>query len=413
MIWSNEKQKQLQQDIEALIDWLSQFGAVSNNGVSRLVYSKEWLNAQLAIQSRSMENGFSSSFDEVGNLFVTLEGIEDEVILTGSHIDTVENGGKYDGSYGILAGYLALSFLKKHYGQSKKTLQLVSFCEEEGSRFPLTFWGSTCMTKDRTDFPFTTKDKKGITLEQAMKVAGFPPENIHTMRKKEKIDAFIELHIEQGMRLESSGHSIGIVENIAGIYRFTVTLEGEANHSGTTPMHLRKDALYSSALLIQWLTETAERYGDPLVVTVGQILAEPNTPNVIPGKVTFTIDLRHPKKQVLDQFRDEMEYKFRQFSLEKGVELNITQWLDSSPVEMDRQLVNLSSDICQTQQLPFRFMTSGAGHDSQILAQHYPTLLLFVPSHKGISHSPKEYTFPEDLTNGVKVLIELLYKLAY
>lgn len=413
MFWSQELTIQLQKSIKELTNTFSQFSKTPEQGVTRLVYSDEWLSAQLFLKQKCEELNFHTYFDEAGNLFSSFSGAENSIILTGSHIDTVENGGKYDGTFGVIAGFIALSFLKKQFGKPKKTIELVSFCEEEGSRYPLTFWGSKLITKEIVDFPLLATDKEGITLSEAMNKAGFPPEKLKTMKKKENIDAFIELHIEQGARLERGRKSIGIVEQIAGIFRFTITLDGEANHSGTTPMSLRKDALFLSSQLFNWLVKAADYYGDPLVATVGQLFVEPNIPNVIPGKVTFTIDLRHPQTEVLKKFRNEMESYFKSFAKQHEVNITIEQWLETSPVEMNSALTKMSQHICEKNKIDYQLMTSGAGHDSQIMAKHYPTALLFVPSKKGISHSPEEYTSPEELAIGVKLLIELLYTLAY
>jgi allantoate deiminase len=409
------KMLDLQQKIEEMVGWLASYGADPEGGVTRLLYTSSWAEAQQALEQKMRESGLETYYDEVGNLYGRLSSNnpEEGTILTGSHVDTVKHGGKYDGAFGILAGLLALRYLKETYGPPRRHLEVVSLCEEEGSRFPLTFWGSTNITGTAPlDKISHIQDTGEIPFIEAMSEAGFGAGHYRNPRR-EDILSFIELHIEQGPILEREKIPIGIVEQIVGQKRYTIECIGEANHAGTTPMAWRKDALRGSSQMIVTIMESADRIGAPLVATVGKIEVEPNVSNVIPNKVTFTLDIRHPQGDVLDSFCDEAIAACCDIAQDRGLQLKVEKHLDVRPVEMDASLLRRIETICRNLAIPYKLMSSGAGHDAQIMALHYPTSLIFVPSHRGISHNPAEYTSKEDLAAGVQVLIQLLYQLGY
>ncbi|WP_336785909.1 allantoate deiminase [Paenibacillus sp. MMO-177] len=401
--------------VSRLLDELATFGADEQGGVTRLLYTPEWLQAQLFLAEKMKSLGMEVRFDRVGNLFGRLEGSSKEapVVLTGSHIDTVRSGGHYDGAYGIAAGIAAVTYLKDTYGQPVNTLEIVSFCEEEGSRFPLTYWGSGNMTGvydwQSGGIVF---DSEGVSLQEAMEAAGFgKPEQ--DASKREDIGAFVEIHIEQGPVLERQRKRIGIVEAIVGQHRYVVTVRGETNHAGTTPMSMRHDALVGAAEMILQLEADALVFGEPLVATVGRIECIPNTPNVVPGEVSFTVDVRHIDEDVIAKFCDHAIAKFNEIAKWRGLELSIVPWLEARPAPMNKELSDKLERISNDLSLPYRRMVSGAGHDAQMFTANCPTAMLFVPSQSGISHSPQEYTSPEELAEGVSVLAALLYELAY
>jgi allantoate deiminase len=400
---------------ETYINWLGSFGGEQNGGVTRLLYTPEWKQAQQALALKMVECGLQVYDDRVGNLFGRLEGSlpNAQTILTGSHIDTVKNGGKYDGAYGIIAGIIALDFLNKTYGNPIRPLEVVALCEEEGSRFPLTFWGSGNITGHHYMHKIDgMKDVNDIRFEDAMFQAGFGQ-----LAQKDSIRldiaAFIELHIEQGVVLERQGVKLGIVESIVGQKRYTFIVDGEAGHSGTTPMHMRKDALTGVAAMIKQLEKSALRYHDQLVATVGFIEAIPNASNVIPGRVIFTVDVRHTNQKLLNQFTIGMISRFHEIAAARQLNLVVQMWMDVAPTHLDDILTKWLENVCQSQGVSYQRMISGAGHDSQIFQPLCPTAMLFVPSRNGVSHSPLEYTSPDDLATGIMVLIELLYHLGY
>lgn len=403
------------QETEKLLKWLGQYGKDQNGGVSRFLYKPEWVEAQKALEKYMQQAGLLVQYDDVGNLFGRLEGstYKEETILTGSHVDTVKNGGLYDGQFGIIAGIIALEFLKKEFGQPLRNIEVVSMAEEEGSRFPYVYWGvKNILGIARREDVEGMVDFDGIPFTEAMRKAGFRfrPEGSIV---RNDIKAFLEVHVEQGGVLEAEKKSVGVVQHIVGQRRFTIELTGEANHAGTTPMGYRKDALKAASRIICTIMDLAERYGDPLVATVGKLETTPNIVNVVPGKVLFTLDIRHTHKDVLVSFSDDVTDQMRKIAANDGVGIEIDMWMDAAPVPMDTGIVEVLRRQCEKNGLSYKMMHSGAGHDSQVMAPRIPTAMLFVPSHKGLSHSPLEYTDPRDLGEGVKALVGALYEMAY
>lgn len=405
----------IQTDTIRLIEWLSQFGNDPKGGVSRLLYTEEWVDAQRALEQYMQEEGFTTYYDEIGNLYGRLEGSQypDETIVSGSHVDTVRNGGKYDGQYGIIAAIMAMKALRQEHGQPLRTLEVVSFAEEEGSRFPYTFWGSKNLAgMAKKEDVQEIQDFNGVPFVDAMKQAGFGfRDESSTLRSD--IKAFVELHIEQGSVLEHEQLSVGVVHSIVGQRRFTIEIHGEANHAGTTPMGYRKDAVHAAGRMIQQILDLAQAYGDPLVSTVGKIDVKPNVVNVVPGNALFTLDIRHTDKKELIRFTDEVTELMKRTAESLGVEITIDMWMDEDPVPMNAEIIQVLEKQCEEHHIPFKLMHSGAGHDSQIMAKFVPTAMLFVPSRKGISHNPEEYTSPEHLADGIRALTYALYELAY
>lgn len=407
--------KELTHEIADLVEWLGEFGQDPEGGVTRLLYTDKWVQAQKALEKLMQEDGLMTNYDDIGNLFGRLEGSKhkDETILTGSHVDTVKNAGKLDGAYGILAGILAIRYLKEKYGQPSRNIEVVSFAEEEGSRFPYTFWGSkNLIGQAKKDDVEDVKDFNGVPFVEAMREAGFDVKE-NSKASRGDIKSFVEVHIEQGNVLENEGIDIGVVNNIVGQRRFTIEITGVANHAGTTPMGYRKDALFAASQMIHSVMSKAKEYGDPLVVTVGKIEVKPNVVNVVPGQALFTLDVRHTKKDMLVKFTEELAAIINDVSEQTGVEASIDMWMDEEPIPMDRKLVEIIEEQLIENGLNYKVMHSGAGHDSQIIAPLVPTAMIFVPSREGISHNPLEYTSPEHLAAGVKALINTLHALAY
>ncbi|MEK4008757.1 Zn-dependent hydrolase [Paenibacillus sp. FSL H3-0333] len=437
-----------------LLDELAVYSA-PGPGVTRLLYTPEWQGVQHFLQERMAGLGLEVRMDQVGNVYGTLAGsqVSDKVILTGSHIDTVVNGGRYDGAYGVAAAVTALHYLLETFGPPLRTLAVVSFCEEEGSRFPLTFWGSGNVTglysgKECID----CTDADGITLGAAMAACGLAgdeglaaeaaagleqsggygrdeygserPEAGATAGLERSfwrnnspvrsdIAAYVELHIEQGIILERMSRRIGVVQAIAGQRRYLVKVGGTANHAGTTPMGLRQDALAGSAEMLLALERSALAAGDPLVATTGRLEVYPGTSNVIPGEVQFTLDIRHSEAGVLERFCAAVLAEFAELGRRRGLTLEVQPLLETAPAPMDQELRAALEEICLQQEKPYLSMVSGAGHDAQLFAPRCPAAMIFVPSRGGISHSPGEYTSPEELAAGLEVLTAILYRLAY
>jgi len=417
----------LQADLQAefarrlteLLDELAKCGAERDGGVTRLLYTPSWLEAQRLLERRMAEAGLETRYDCVGNLFgrLTGRGPESGVVLTGSPVDTVRRGGRYDGAYGIAASLVAVRYLRETFGPPLRPIEVVSFCEEEGSRFPIAYWGSGNVSGVfRAEQADGFVDADGVSMREAMEECGFgrsdrsaePPS-----ARRTDIAAFVEAHIEQGVTLERFGERIGIVETIAGQRRYVVTLSGETNHAGTTPMALRRDAMAGAAEMIQFLERAALKAGEPLVATVGSIACVPNVPNVIAGAVEFTLDIRHMSETMLTGFCDTVLSSFRTIAERRGLAFDVRTVLHTRPAPMDPVLAGRLERICAERGIRYRRMMSGAGHDAQMFRSVCPTAMLFVPSRGGISHSPDEHTPPEDLALGTAVLAELLHELAY
>lgn len=414
---AQEKEKllgYLETKVTAFLTWLSAYSA-EGEGVTRLLYTPEWLEAQRALLAKLSGMGLDASFDEVGNVFGKLEGTRPELpsIVTGSHVDTVVSGGMYDGAYGIATAFIAVEYLLERYGAPVRTLEVVSLSEEEGSRFPLAYWGSGSIVGERSfEVIAGLVDPAGVSFEEAMRGCGFGEGSERPARRSD-IGAFIELHIEQGSVLEQEGLAVGIVDAIVGQRRFQVTLGGEANHAGTTPMVMRRDALEGAGVMMALLREEALRRGAPLVATVGRLLVQPNVPNVVAGRAVFTVDVRHSDAAELAAFCGWFEEAFRFAADARGLAFRCEEWFREEPAPMDEALKAQLDDACARLGIASRRMVSGAGHDAQMFQRLCPSAMLFVPSRGGVSHSPEEFTPGRELAIGVLVLIELLYRLGY
>ncbi|MFC0226861.1 allantoate deiminase [Serratia aquatilis] len=407
--------KDFRQEISETSGWLSKIGADPSGGMTRLLYTKEWLDAQQALKQAFEAVGLAASYDAIGNLSGRLQGSKypDQVILSGSHIDTVVNGGNLDGQFGIEAAYLAIKYLKETYGTPLRTLEVISLAEEEGSRFPYVFWGSkNVVGTANSEEVKSICDKAGVNFVDAMQNAGFnfPPKN---QSPRTDLTAFVELHIEQGKVLETEGQTIGVVTDIVGQRRYSITLQGEANHAGSTPMSYRRDTIHAFSRICCESIAKAQAEGDPLVLTFGKVDPKPNVVNVVPGYTQFTIDCRHTDQETLERFTQQLETDIQRICAEMDIVPSIDLWMDEAPIPMDKQLVQNIVHLCESQRLSYRLMHSGAGHDAQIFAPHVPTVMIFVPSIAGISHNPAEKTAVCDLSEGVKILAQTLYQLAY
>ncbi|MFW0761943.1 allantoate deiminase [Staphylococcus cohnii] len=406
----------IRSSFEALDKKFTAFGGLAGGGITRLLYSKEWSNAVQALKETLEKDGFETEFDSIGNLKGRIEGSKypEETIMSGSHIDTVVEGGHLDGQFGVLAAVVAMQSLKAEYGQPLRSLEILALAEEEGSRFPFAFWGSKNFFNlaDKADVD-SIADGEGVAFKEAMRECGFDyrtADNDYSY-----IKSFIEVHIEQGKVLETENKSIGVVNGIVGQKRYTINLKGEANHAGTTPMGLRNDAVVAFSKIANQLTDRAREIGDPLVITFGRVDPVPNTVNVVPGEVTFSIDCRHINQEELNQFAEEIDACIKRVSEEEGVQCDIDLWMDEAPTLMDERLVKEVQNAAETVvgESEWKLMPSGAGHDSQIFAKYVTTSMLFVPSINGVSHNVEEETNVEDLVKGIEVLKQVLYKLAY
>ncbi|MGY3777938.1 allantoate deiminase [Isobaculum melis] len=406
---------QLDKEVLENVAWISGIGADPTGGTTRLLYDETWLEAQNGVKAKLEEIGMATKFDRIGNLFGRIEGSRypNETIMSGSHIDTVVNGGKLDGQFGVVAAYLAMKMLQEEHGQPLRSLEVISMAEEEGSRFPFAFWGSKNLFNEaKKEDVMDIADFNGVKFVDAMRQAGFDFKK-EDEAIREDIKAFVEIHIEQGNVLEMEQKSVGVVTSIVGQKRYTIVLKGEANHAGTTPMKYRKDAVYAFSKICSQSIDKARVIGEPLVLTFGKVEPKPNTVNVVPGEVLFTMDCRHTDQAALNDFTAEVEADMKQIAAEMGMKIEIDLWMNEPPVPMDTEIIDVLKKASDKAGVNYRTMHSGAGHDSQIIAPHIPTAMIFVPSIGGISHNPAEDTELPDLVEGVKTLAAALYELAY
>jgi len=277
----------------------------------------------------------------------------------------------------------------------------------------LAYWGSGHLAgRWPADHGDSQKDSAGVTLSEAMRLAGFGRADQADPRRTD-LAAFVEVHIEQGIVLERSGDKIGVVSAIVGQRRWLVRLTGEANHAGTTPMNLRQDALAGAVEMMALVEAEAKLRGEPMVATVGFVDVTPNTPNVVPGSVSFTVDARHTDNAELKSFCSFLETSFAEIARRRGLRRVVEPRMAADPVAMDQGLQAIVRMSCEARGLAHRILPSGAGHDSQIMASLCPTAMLFVPSRKGISHSPLEFSTQQALVDGMSVLSDVLYELAW
>ena len=401
--------------VEDAIVTLAQYGAHGDTGVWRTAFSPEWVDAQAQIEEWLHAAGLEVRRDAVGNVWGRLEGAEaGPVIATGSHVDSQTPGGRYDGALGIVAAVAAVKALKEQAGRPRRTLEVVSLCEEEASRFPSAgFWGSRAITGEtRREHLDEVRDADGISIGEAMAAVGLDPERFVEARRDD-VDTFVELHIEQGPRLEDEGYSVGVVTGITGIRHTVVELRGRSDHAGARPMIGRRDPMPGAAEIVLGTIGNALEMGPPAVTTVGRMAVEPNLSSAVPELVRFTVDARHPDAGEQERLFAMHEAVFRRVAEARGLDLATRVTLDLPPSPCDPETVATFQAAAAEEGLPALTMHSGAGHDTQRMANIARTAMVFVRSQDGRSHTPAEFTSVEDAVDGIRVLAAGLAKLAY
>ena len=378
---------------------LDELYAIGDRGL----YDSAWAAALDRVERWMKDAGLETHRDAVGNLWGRAEG-SGKSIVTGSHIDTVRNGGRLDGALGIVAGLTAVEALLKNKGKPRRPLEVVAICEEEGSRFSTNFWGSRAIVG--------AIEKPDPEIAAAMRERGLDPTTIASAARDD-IDTFVELHIEQGRVLESARTPLAVVSAIVGTAHLEVTVTGQPDHAGTTPMDLRRDALAGAAAMMQAVESIAKSLGKPAVATVGKLNVEPAQINVVPGRVVFTVDLRHADLGGRRALEERIRSLCSTTSEERRLGLAIRTLQEKAPVAMHPEVRALLARAAQDCGVQATDMVSGAGHDAQILAARCKVGMLFVPSIGGRSHCPEEATSPEHLELGTEVLAKALELLAY
>lgn len=385
--------------------------------VTRLAYSAEEKTAKDYFIAHCLKENLAVRTDSAGNIIACRAGQKASApaVACGSHLDSVLNGGIYDGALGVMCALEVVRKLNREKIMTEHPVEIIVFSSEESSRFGVSTIGSQAMTGlINTDILKSLKDRDGISFEKAiqgqnLKLEEFPL----AKRKPDELKAFLELHIEQGPLLEAKGHTIGIVSNIAAPTRYAIIVEGKSGHSGTTVMSLRKDALTAASeivLAVEQLAKNEEELGS--VGTVGALKVTPGTANTIPGKVELIVEFR----SIHDENKQKLKQKFlstvHHIEQKREVSVQINQLSDEKPVPLDPSIHDVIQSVCQSEQYSYLRMVSGAGHDAMNLARMCPTGLIFVPSVGGISHNPAEFTHEKDIEAGFHVLYETILKLA-
>jgi N-carbamoyl-L-amino-acid hydrolase len=401
-------------DGKRLLDRLDRLGAVGrleDGSCCRLAFTDADRQGRDLVVSWMQELGLEVRVDQVGNLFGLRRGREDLApVMTGSHIDTVATGGQYDGSLGVLAGLEAVQVLNERGVVTRRPLAVAVFSNEEGVRFQPDMTGSLVYAG-------------GMPVAQALALIGIDQSRFGA--ELERIGyagpmapgaivphAFVELHIEQGPILDQEGGALGAVADLQGISWQEVVLRGSANHAGTTPMRLRRDAAYGAARLICFVHDLAQELGGAQVGTVGSIRLQPNLINVIPREAVVTVDLRNTDEGLLRGAEARLESFLRELADQTGLELATRRLARFEPVRFDPGTVRVIEQAAAALGQPIRRMTSGAGQDAQMLARICPSAMIFVPSIGGISHNPQERTEPRHLQLGADVLLRTLLALS-
>ena len=400
--------------VERSIMELARFGAWGETGVWRPVYTPEWVAARDQFVTWCRDAGLDVRQDTVGNVWGKLPGrAGGKSIVTGSHIDSQKPGGRYDGALGAIGALIAVRALKEQFGQPRQTLEVVALCEEESSRFAANFWGSRAIIGNiKSGDPDRITNAEGESIAGAMRAIGLDPD-LCGEAKRSDIEAFLELHIEQGPVLEQAGLPVAIVSGITGFRLYRVTLTGVANHAGAFPMDMRRDPMAGFAEIAGSVMDTTHRLGRPYVATVGQILVDPNQPTIIPGKVEFTIDARHTQTASHHRLLGTIESLMREVAGRRNLEIDWRVPADHDPCLSDPDILCALKDGAAEQGVPFMTMASGAAHDTQQMAEIAKVAMVFVRSKDGRSHTPEEFSSVDDMVAGIKVLAAGLKKLAY
>lgn len=372
-------------------------GWVNGRGLTRKAYSETYIAARKWLKDKMDRAGLCTRIDCVGNLLGRLEGETEKTILVGSHLDSVENGGIYDGPLGIIAGLEIARGLKDHNIALNHSLEIVAFIGEEGEPLGGTFGSRTFTGLLPSDYRKNQLEALGITGNDIIASKCVPSNYI----------AFLELHIEQGPVLERKGIAIGVPSGIVGIMRLDVTVDGEANHAGTTPMQERKDALKSAVGLISKWFEWVDTQ-DKLVCNIGRLSITPGHVSVVPQRVTFTIEIRSVDDNVMTQAYD---YILRLADDIAPCTASVKRIDGKPPVLLNNTLIGTICQCAERRSLSHIVMPSGASHDSSPLAHVMQTAMIFVPSHNGISHSIDEFTEEKDIVNGTQLLCDTVLAL--
>jgi N-carbamoyl-L-amino-acid hydrolase len=386
---------------------LSTIGGQADGGVDRLAWSEADLAARRWFAEQIREAGLEARIDAALNVFGHVPGSAGPRLLTGSHLDSVPNGGRLDGAYGAVAGLEVLRTMTESGDPLAARVEVVGFSDEEGVRFGVGLIGSLALTGELDiDRLREERDWQGVPIRQVIASAGREVDRMPDAQQHlHSIAAFLELHIEQGPRMEAAGVDLAVVTGIVGVDREQVRVIGIQNHAGTTPFALRHDAGRAAARATAGLRELVQSIDSEAVANIGVMQFDPGGVNVIPGRATFTLEVRHLEEPVVRRIVETFNKNLETISAEEGcrADMQLVSWVP--PARMNAEQMAMLEAACQELGREPARLWSGAGHDAAILARHVPTGMLFVPSIGGVSHSPKESTSDEHLVLGARALL--------
>ena len=386
---------------------LSTIGGQADGGVDRLAWSEADLAARRWFAERIREAGLEPRVDAALNVFGRLPGTADRLLLTGSHLDSVPNGGRLDGAYGAVAGLEILRTMVESGDPLAARVEVVGFADEEGVRFGMGLIGSLALTGE-LDLKRLREERdwQGVPIRQVIASVGREVDRLlDAQQHLHSIVSFLELHIEQGPRMEADGVDLAVVTGIVGVHREQVRVIGSQNHAGTTPFRLRHDAGRAAARAAAGLRELVEGIDPDAVANIGVMQFDPGGVNVIPGRATFTLEVRHLEEPVVQRIVETFNTRLGAICAEEGCRAETERLSLVPPAPMDRECMQMLEAACRELGRTPAKLWSGAGHDAAILARHVPTGMLFVPSIGGVSHSPRENTSDEHLVLGARALL--------
>lgn len=409
-VFAQPKLKVNEQRIESRIFELAKFGKDANGRGYRVAFTKGDIEARAWYIDLMKKAGLEVNIDYAGNIIGKRKGKNPsrKPIAFGSHLDMVPDGGNYDGCVGSIAALEIIEVLNENKTITEHPLELIIFSDEEGGTI-----GSMAMAGHLTPEGLKQVSQSGLTIADGVKAIGGNPDSIqHVVRKKGDIKAFLELHIEQGGILEKENLQIGVVEGIVGIVHWEVIVDGFANHAGTTPMNMRKDALLAASKLVIAVNEATNSVPGKQVGTIGKIAAMPGAYNVIPGKVVMGLEIRDLSAKKIEELFLDIEKRAGTIAASSGTKITFERQLSSiKPALTDKSVQETIIATVKKLGFTYQLMQSGAGHDTQELSLIAPVGMIFIPSVGGISHSPKEFSTATDMANGTNVLLQTILKL--
>jgi N-carbamoyl-L-amino-acid hydrolase len=403
--WAGRQKKPLVVNGARLNGWLAQFDRIGRTagGINRVAYSEADLAGRAFTRELFAQSGLQLRLDTAGNMLARVPGTDASKapILIGSHVDSVTDGGNYDGPVGSFAAIEVARSLAEQKVRLRHPLEVVVWQNEEGGTI-----GSKIAVGLLTPADLEKVARSGKTVREGISIIGGNMSRLNeAVRKKGDIAGYIELHIEQGGLLEKASRQIGVVEGIVGLRWFEITITGFSNHAGATPMDQRQDAMLAAAKFTVAVNDAIRSESGRQVATVGRLNVTPNTTNVIPGQVVLTVDLRDLDQNKIDRFTARFEQIAREIGAATSTKFAFTQLVNSAPAISDSRILNVIESSATALGLSHQRMPSGAGHDAQEVAHIAPMAMIFVPSVGGISHSPKEFSRADDIANGANVLM--------